>query len=182
MGQEGEREERGNGGKDQQRWVQRRDRALAKVIDDRERKRRAGKVGRLLVTCLKIKVLSWPWLIFHHTPKLKMWTVITYLSNCLSSKGGCHIGFAKGQGSPEAGGKSVDQRLLIPPNTLQNYLVKGHLLQMEFLDCNTEWRWHDLKCNIWNGLGILIQHTFTVRHEYRKDINKIYHSILISLT
>ena len=38
----------------------------------RETKRRVGKVGRTLVTCLKIKVLSWPWLIFHHTLKLKM--------------------------------------------------------------------------------------------------------------
>lgn len=35
-------------------------------------KKRVGKIGRLPKTCLKIKVLSWPRLIFHHTPKLKM--------------------------------------------------------------------------------------------------------------
>ena len=54
---------------------------------------------------LKLKVLSRLWLIFQHIPKLKMWTVITYLLNYLSSKSGCHIGFAKGQGSQQRGGK-----------------------------------------------------------------------------
>lgn len=34
-----------------------------------------GKRGRLL---------RWPCLIFHHTPKLGMLMVITYLSNCFS--------------------------------------------------------------------------------------------------
>lgn len=52
-----------------------------------------------------------------------MGTVITYLSNCLTSKGGCHSGFTKGQGSQQAGKKGEDERVLIPPNALQNYLV-----------------------------------------------------------
>lgn len=44
----------------------------ANEIDGRERKRRVGEMGWLPETCLKIKALSWPRLIFHHTPKLKM--------------------------------------------------------------------------------------------------------------
>lgn len=95
----------------------RRDRWLK---EEKEGRRDRGAHRKLV---LKIKVLSWPRLIFHYTPKLKMWAVITYLSNCLSWKGACHIRFAKGQGSQAAGRKRVDQRLLIPPNTLQNYLV-----------------------------------------------------------
>lgn len=34
-----------------------------------------------------------------------MWTVITYLSNCTGSKGGCHIGFAKEEPGNSQGGK-----------------------------------------------------------------------------
>ena len=43
-------------------------------IDGRERKGKGGweKIGGLPETCLKIKVLSWPRLIFHRAPKLKM--------------------------------------------------------------------------------------------------------------
>lgn len=37
-----------------------------------EREGGGRKIGRLPQTCLKIKVLSWPRLIFYHTPKLKM--------------------------------------------------------------------------------------------------------------
>lgn len=109
-------------GRGQQRWVQRRELGQ-KEIDGRERRRRVRKTGRLLETCLKIKVSSWPRLIFHHTAKLKMWTVITYLSNCLTSKGGCHFGFTSGQVSQQAGRKKADESLLIPPNALQNYIV-----------------------------------------------------------
>lgn len=82
-----------------------------------------GEIGRLRKAGLKIKVLTWPPLIFHHTPKLKMWTVITYLSNCLTWNGGCHIGFTKGHASQEARRKGVDERLLISPNPLRNYFV-----------------------------------------------------------
>lgn len=41
-----------------------------------------GKIGRLLKK--RRGVLSWPCLNFHHTPKLRMLMVITYLSNCFS--------------------------------------------------------------------------------------------------
>lgn len=159
MGQERGRGERGNGGKDQQRWVQRRDWARAREIDVREREKEVGR-DRLLKTCLKIKVWSWPRLIFHHTPKLNMWTVITYLSNCLTSKGGCHTEFTKGQRSQQAGRKGGMKECWSHQMPGKTTLLKGHLLEMELLGYNTKWRWHDLKYNIWKGFDILIPHTF----------------------
>lgn len=57
--------------------VQRREKQTT-YIWRREDKGGSRKMGRLLQACLKIKVLRWPQLIFHHSPKLKMWTVSTY--------------------------------------------------------------------------------------------------------
>ena len=78
------------------------------------------------------RVLRWPCLIFHHTPKLGMLMVITYLSNCFSWEGGCHIHFPGGQESQAVERKRVDQSLLISPKTpRQTVLFKGHLLQKD---------------------------------------------------
>ena len=138
------------------------------------RKRRLGEIGGLLQgTCLKIKVLSWPWLIFHHTPKLKMWESSLICQIVLAQKDGCHIGFAKGQGSRPAGRGKTIKDCWSHQMPCKNTLFKGHLLQMEFLRCNTKWRWHDLKCNIWNGFGILIRHTFGpiwILQRYKQNI------------
>lgn len=90
-------------------------------------------------TCLKIQVLSWPRLIFHHAPKLKMWMVITYLSNCLCSKGECHIGFAKGQESQQLWRKRSGSKTADPTKcTAKLPCLRGFLLQMEFLNFYTK--------------------------------------------
>lgn len=69
MGQEGEREERGNGRSPELGCRGGNESKQATYMVERE-KRTMGKIDRQ--TYLKIKVLSWPRLIFHHTPKLKM--------------------------------------------------------------------------------------------------------------
>lgn len=119
--------------------------------------------------------LCWTCLIFHHSPKLKMWTVITYLPNCLSSKGGCHIGFLEVKGVKQRTGTEWINDCWSHQMPHKTALFKRHLLQMHFLDCFTKWGWPGLKWNIWKGFGRLIPHTFMV--QYSRYINKIYHSM-----
>lgn len=69
MGQEGEREERGNGRSPELGCRGGNESKQATYMVERGESR-MGKIDRQ--TCLKIKVLRWPRLIFHHNPKLKM--------------------------------------------------------------------------------------------------------------
>lgn len=86
------------------------------------------------------------------------------------------FGFREVKWAKQRGGRERIKDCWSYQKPCKTTLFKGHLLQMDFLDWYTKWRWRDLKSNIWNGFVILICHTFMVWHEYSKYIDKIYHS------